>query len=92
MNFNDDFSRYQIIAKVPFKNLASKYVKVRLERDSTWYNLESAKLIVQACGRSIRNENDYAVTYILDGNWIRVFNTCKSFIPKWFNDAVEIIK
>ena len=91
VNFNDDYSRYQIIAKVPFKNLASKYVKTRLDMDMIWYNLESAKLIVQACGRSIRSENDYAITYILDGNWKRVFNSCKKYIPAWFNNAVKFI-
>lgn len=91
VNFSDDLSRYQIIAKVPFKSLGSKYTRIKMERDKISYSLDALKLIVQGSGRSIRSINDYAVTYILDGNAIRVFNNCKNYTPKWYKDAIEKI-
>jgi Rad3-related DNA helicase len=36
-----------------------------------WYELQTAKSIVQSIGRSIRSKDDHAVTYILDGDFDR---------------------
>lgn len=68
VNLEGDISKYQIVLKVPYKSLGSKYVKAQLELDPIEYQLCAAKQVVQACGRSIRNENDEAITYILDKN------------------------
>jgi len=92
VNLEGDISRYQIIMKVPFKYLGSKYVKTCMNKYPTWYSLEALKLIVQAAGRSVRNKDDYAATYIFDSNWINVYNRCKQFIPKWFDEAIQWIK
>jgi Rad3-related DNA helicase len=62
-------SRFQIIAKVPFPNLGDKYISVKKDLLPKWYAYQTAKTIVQSYGRSVRNENDYAVTYILDSDF-----------------------
>ena len=38
-----------------------------------WYDLQTAKLIVQSAGRSVRSIDDTDVTYILDSDWSRFY-------------------
>lgn len=90
VNFENDYSRFQIISKVPFLSLGSKYVKTKMQLDQTWYSMEAIKSIVQASGRSVRNESDYAMTYILDSNFNRVFGAYSQYVPQWFKDALLI--
>lgn len=65
----DDASRFQILCKVPFPNLGDLVVQKRKERDAMWYPYQTAKMVIQSMGRSIRNETDHAVSYILDEDW-----------------------
>ena len=69
-----DLSRYQIIVKAPFPSLAEKRMKYILDHHQKIYNLLTIQKIVQGGGRSVRSEDDYAVTYILDTNAHRLFN------------------
>lgn len=69
INLSDDSSRFQILCKVPFPYLGDKVVKKRKTNDSRWYPFQTAKSVIQALGRSVRNESDYAVSYILDEDW-----------------------
>ena len=93
VNFEDEISRFQIIPKVPFKSLGSKYVRKKMEKDREWYELSALLLVIQACGRSIRHEKDFSDTYILDSNFGRLFMVYKrkGYIPKWFEQAVKWI-
>jgi ATP-dependent DNA helicase DinG len=72
IDLRDDFSRFQVIAKVPFPNLSNEKVKRRMQTNSKWYQWKTLCDIVQACGRSVRNMNDYATTYIFDANFDNV--------------------
>ena len=65
----DDASRFQIVCKVPFPYLGDLVVQKRMKNDDLWYPYQTAKSIIQALGRSIRNEKDYAITYLLDSDW-----------------------
>jgi Rad3-related DNA helicase len=40
-------------------------------------------------GRSIRNENDYAISYILDTDWERFYRMNKHMFPEEFTGAVS---
>jgi Rad3-related DNA helicase len=53
-----------------------------------WYSLQTTKTIVQSVGRSIRNNNDYAVTYILDSDWDKFYLKNKHFFPTEFKKAI----
>jgi Rad3-related DNA helicase len=44
-----------------------------MERDSTWYPYVTAKSIIQSLGRSIRNKDDHAMSYILDSDWTNFY-------------------
>ena len=53
-----------------------------------WYPLQTAKLIVQAAGRSIRSVDDVAITYILDSDWDRFFRNNSHMFPSTFKEAL----
>lgn len=82
VDLSDDFSRFQVLCKVPFPYLGDKVIVKRMERDEKWYDYQTVKTIVQALGRSIRNENDYAVSYILDSDWRFFFKRTQHMFPE----------
>lgn len=84
----DDASRFQIICKIPFPYLGDEVVKKRMSKDATWYTYQTVKTIVQSVGRSIRNERDHAITYILDLDWERFYRQNKRFFPEEFVKAI----
>jgi len=80
----DNNSRFQIICKVPFPYLGDLVVQKRMEKNKFWYPYMTAKSVIQSLGRSIRNENDYAESYILDSDWNRFYNMNKNMFPEDF--------
>ena len=82
-------SRFQILCKVPYPYLGDKLIRKRMNRWKWWYPLQTAKTIVQAVGRSVRSNEDYAVTYILDSDWDRFFSRNRSFFPAGFKASLQ---
>jgi ATP-dependent DNA helicase DinG len=89
LNLEDDMSRFQIIMKVPYPSLTDELVKARMERNDEWYAWATSLAIMQAIGRSIRNQNDYATTYILDACFLDLNKKVKW--PKWFENRFKFI-
>ena len=87
IDLKDDLSRFQIILKVPFPNLQSSKTKRRLETKPDWYNWKTLIEIMQAYGRSIRNDEDWAETYVLDACFDQVL---QKKVPQYFRDALKI--
>lgn len=87
----DDFSRFQILLKMPYPNLGSKKIKKRMETMSEYYNITTVRDIIQAYGRSIRSLDDYADTYILDGCFSNLLNRCPQYFPSWFKNAITFV-
>lgn len=69
----DDLSRYQVIVKAPFPSLADKRMAYILKHHPDIYETLCIMKVVQGIGRSVRSEDDYAVTYLLDANLKRLF-------------------
>jgi len=84
-----DASRFQILCKVPFPFLGDEVIKKRMEKNRMWYSYQTVKSVVQAMGRSIRNETDYAVSYILDSDWERFFRMNKQMFPEEFTKSIQ---
>jgi len=84
VNLADDASRFQVLCKVPFPYLGDKVVKKRKLRDPKWYPFQTAKAVIQSMGRSVRNENDHAVSYILDEDWDYFFKLNQALFPDDF--------
>ena len=89
VDLKGDLSEFQIICKVPFPYLGDKLVKKRMNKWDWWYPLQTAKTIIQSVGRSIRNEEDKAITYILDSDWNYYWSKNKDLFPKEFIDTVH---
>lgn len=73
VDLRDDASRWQVIAKIPFPYLGDEMTKKRMARNGRWYGFVTARTIIQSLGRSVRNEKDYAISYILDEDWEAFF-------------------
>ena len=86
----DDTSRFQILCKVPFPYLGDEVIKKRMSLNKMWYTYTTVKSIVQALGRSIRNENDFAVSYILDSDWERFYRTSEKMFQSEFSKALSL--
>ena len=88
VDLKGDLSKFQIICKVPYPYLGDPIVKKRMHKHKGWYPLQTAKSIVQSCGRSVRNESDQAVTYILDSDWHNFFRKNNQIFPEDFKKAI----
>jgi Rad3-related DNA helicase len=55
-----------------------------MEKNKFWYPYMTAKSIIQSLGRSIRNESDHAVSYILDSDWEKFFRMNQMLFDKTF--------
>ena len=73
VDLKGDLSRFQIICKVPYPWLGDPIVKKRMHKFPDWYALKTAMTVVQSVGRSVRNSEDTAITYILDSDWDRFY-------------------
>ncbi len=91
VDLKDDLSRFQIIMKMPYPSLASKVNKTRFEKNPKWYAWATILDLVQSYGRSIRSEDDWADTVILDGCFSDLFNQNTRMFPKYFTKAVKKI-
>jgi len=88
VDLKDDFSRFQVIMKVPFPNLTSKKIKKRLEMKPEWYNWKALIDLLQSYGRSIRNDEDWAETYILDSCFDQLLD--RDRVPRYFLEALKV--
>ena len=88
VDLKGDASRFQILCKVPYPYLGDKLVKKRMNRFPGWYSLQTAKTIIQSAGRSIRNSEDHAVTYILDADFQRFYKRNGALFSKDFKECI----
>jgi len=84
VDLKEDLSRFQILCKVPFPYLGDKLTRKKMNKWDWWYDLQTAKSIIQSTGRSVRSETDTAVTYILDSSWERFFDKNRSLFGPEF--------
>jgi Rad3-related DNA helicase len=91
LNLSDNLSRFQLILKVPYLDLGNRWVKARHSRPGgqRWYNWATSLRLVQAAGRSVRSETDWAHTYIIDGNISNFVRQNRSILPGWFVESIK---
>ena len=88
VDLSGDISRFQILCKIPYPYLGDKLVSKRMNKWPWWYPLQTTKTIVQSVGRSVRNEEDFAVTYILDSDWEFFYKINRSLFPNDFKSCI----
>ena len=84
----DDASRFQILCKIPFPYLGDQVALKRKALRKNWYDMQTVKFIVQSVGRSIRNEKDHAITYILDSSFEYLYKKNKWMFPDDFQSSI----
>jgi len=89
LDLKDDLSRFQIIAKTPYPNFFDdKQLAARIENDRRFLIWLVALKLVQAYGRSVRSDTDWAHTYIIDGAVNRFLVEANWMLPDWFREAI----
>ena len=91
LDLKDEWSRFQIFAKVPYLSLGDRFVKAKLAINPSWYRWASIINILQGVGRSVRSESDWAVTYILDGCLSDLIHNNRKAFPKEFLDRIKVV-
>ncbi len=87
-DFKDDFARFCILLKAPYANLGDNFVKKRFNEDPNWYYMEALRDVIQSTGRVVRHDKDYAVTYFLDKNIMRLIMNNRTYVPKYWLDSI----
>jgi ATP-dependent DNA helicase DinG len=90
LNLADEDSRFQIFLKVPYPHLGDRYVKAKLEDSQKWYNWKTSISVLQGVGRSIRTPTDWAVTYLLDGNFADLLKAAGDQFPSEFKSRLVV--
>ena len=90
VDLKGDECRVQVIAKMPFPYLGDPQVKERMSRDGgqVWYNLQTIRSLVQMTGRAVRSADDWAVTYLLDKQFVNNYHRYQGYLPGWWKEAL----
>lgn len=82
-------AEFQIIAKIPFPDQASRVVQIRSQGDPEYGIYLALQTLVQSVGRPMRAKDDRAETFIIDDNWRWLWWKYQHHLPRWFRDAVQ---
>lgn len=89
IDLSGNLSRWQVICKIPYPYLGDPQVRQRKTIDPAWYDWRTCLTVVQAYGRSVRSDDDFAVTYILDADFPAFLKRQRKRLPDWFLEAVQ---
>lgn len=89
IDLKDALARFNILMKLPYMSLADPLVKRKAEEFPDWYALQTALAIIQAIGRTVRSDTDWAVTYILDFLFQWFYKTNIKFFPEHIRDSIS---
>ena len=92
LDLYEDHSRFQVFLKVPFPSLGDKFVSAKMNYQPEWYDWKTITAILQGIGRSVRSEDDWAVTYFLDGCLSDLFKRRRSSFPSEFQKRIRVTK
>jgi Rad3-related DNA helicase len=89
LDLKNELSRFQIITKVPYPNKGDRWTNAKRQTDQEWYYWQTALKLIQAYGRSIRSNEDWAKTYVLDSAFGYFIKKNKNILPDWFTQAIK---
>lgn len=88
----DDLARFSIMMKIPYPNISSNKIKSRQNSNKDWYNFKTCSDIIQTYGRTIRSETDYSDTFIIDESFSNILKYNSKYLPRYFTNAIKILK
>jgi ATP-dependent DNA helicase DinG len=83
LDLKNDISRFQVFFKVPYPSLGDPLIKAKSEHNPDWYDWKTGVSIMQGVGRSVRSQDDWAVTYVLDSCFKSLLNRDGLFPPSF---------
>jgi len=92
LDLSSEKSRLQIFLKVPFPSLGDKFVSAKMNYQPGWYDWKTITSILQGVGRSVRSEDDWAITYFLDGCLSDLLRRRRSFFPHEVQKRIKVIR
>lgn len=91
VSFDNDYARFQIIAKIPYPSLASQKNKMRQINNPDWYSWKTCADLQQSFGRIVRGSNDWGDTIVIDGGFGDVIKHSSNFISDWVQKSIKRI-
>jgi Rad3-related DNA helicase len=90
LDLKGDLSRFQVVCKVPYPAFQdNEQLKIRMQLSQDYYNWLTALKLVQSYGRSIRDIEDWADTFVLDQDFSSFKRRSHKLLPKWFVNAIQ---
>jgi Rad3-related DNA helicase len=84
IDLHDDLSQFQIIVKLPWDSLGNVRTKTLADEVPLWYQNKMWQKLLQASGRSVRSQTDYAETLILDSTFDFQHKKFSKYLPEYF--------
>jgi len=84
-------SRFQVFVKVPFPSIGDKFVSAKMNYQPDWYDWRTITSILQGVGRSVRSEEDWAITYFLDGCLVDLLKRRRSSFPPEIQRRIKVV-
>jgi|APSaa5957512493_1039668.scaffolds.fasta_scaffold11262_2 Rad3-related DNA helicase len=90
VDLKGDQSRFQIIVKAPYlpESLRVSTKRENIDYGKEWYTMRAIFKTIQGAGRSIRSNEDFSKTYLLDYKIEELLQYTK-IIPDWFLDSIS---
>lgn len=88
VDLKGDLSRFQIVLKAPYLSMASMRTARMAAANQLWYRYRTMAKLIQGIGRSVRSEDDYAVTYIVDGAAALLVRSLQRYVPRAYADIL----
>lgn len=92
IDLKNDSARFSIILKIPFPSLGSRKIVARKESNKDYYSNATVSELLQMVGRGVRSDEDYCDTFILDSNFSDLLKYNSHILPKYFTDAIKVLK
>ena len=92
LDLSEDLGRFAIVVKAPFPSLGDPYISSRSQLEPVWYDTNTIRTIIQACGRTVRSPTDKSTTYFLDQAIMNVLKRNLKSIPNYFYDSIKTLE
>lgn len=89
VDLKGDLARFGVLLKVPYPAL-DDYTKRMSKIFPSWYENLTITNIVQAYGRQVRSEDDFANFYIIDGAFKMLLNRNQDLISPYLLQALKV--
>lgn len=93
VDLRGDECRVVVVAKMPYPYLGDKQVSARthMQNGQAWYVVQTIRSLVQMTGRAVRSQDDWAVSYILDKQFVsNLYKRNKALFPRWWIESLDM--